>query len=137
MAESGEDEESDAGGGAVVLVDEDVEVFVGGEGDEGVEVEVGELVLESEGVFEREEGGEMGAEGGERGEGAAVDGEDAGFAAGVEEGVGAGTGEYVAAVAAHETELGGGFCRVHRVGSVNAQEKLSFYFLLFFFFQKY
>lgn len=108
MAKSREDEESDAGRGVVVLVEEDVEVFVGGEGDERIKVEVGELVLESEGVFEREEGGEMGAEGGERGEGAALDGEDTGFATGVEEGVGAGTGEYVAAVAAHETELGGG-----------------------------
>lgn len=110
MAESGEDEESDAGRGPVVLVDQDVEVFVGGQGDEGVQVEVRELVLESEGVLEREECGEVGVEGGERGEGAAGDGENAGVAAGVEEGVGAGTGEYVAAVAAHETELGGGWC---------------------------
>ena len=54
----GEEEEADArgfdgggggGGGAVILVDHVLEVLVGGDGDEGIEVLVGELVLEREG----------------------------------------------------------------------------------------
>lgn len=66
----GEEEEADpggAGGGAgggggggdaVVLVDEVVEVLVGGDGDERVEVLVGELVLEREGLAGEEGAGE-------------------------------------------------------------------------------
>ena len=54
----GKEEEADSGGfdgggggggGAVVLVDHVLEVLVGGDGDEGIEVLVGELVLEREG----------------------------------------------------------------------------------------
>lgn len=36
-----------------MLVDEDVEVLVGGEGDKGIKVEVEELVLEVEGEGDR------------------------------------------------------------------------------------
>lgn len=71
--DEGEEEESDAGGGeAVVLVDEDVEVVVGGEGDEGIEVEVGKLVLDGEGGGEGEGGREVGNQRGEGGDGGAV-----------------------------------------------------------------
>lgn len=88
----------------IVLVDHVIEVLIGGEGDEGVEVVVGELVLEGEGWAAVEEGaGETGVEVGEGG--TAVEVDDAGVAADVAEGAVVGTGDDVAAVAAHEPEL--------------------------------
>ncbi|KAF7819970.1 agamous-like MADS-box protein AGL82 [Senna tora] len=99
---TGEEEDSDAGrrgsrGEAVVLVDEDLEIVIGGEGNERVEVEMRELVLESEGEVEGECEGEMREEGVESGDGAAVDGDDARVAAGVAERVGARARDDVAA----------------------------------------
>ena len=80
------------------------EVVVVGDGDEGVEVLTGELVLEGEvlrgGVAD---GGELGEEGGELD--GAVDGEDLGVAADVGELVVVGAGLDLAAVAAHELGL--------------------------------
>lgn len=54
------------------------------------------------GAVSKESAGELGREGGEgRSGGAAVDGDDTGLAGGVVEGLVVGTGDYVAAVAAH------------------------------------
>lgn len=73
VGNEGEEEEPDAGrGGAVVLVEEDVEIVVGGEGDEGVQLQVGKLVLDREGGAERESAREVGNQGGEGGDGAAL-----------------------------------------------------------------
>lgn len=54
------------GGDAVVLVDEVVEVLVGGDGDEGVEILVGELVLEREGLPGEQRAGEPPVDVGQR-----------------------------------------------------------------------
>ncbi|RYR18707.1 hypothetical protein Ahy_B03g063319 [Arachis hypogaea] len=86
-----------------------IEVVVGGDGDEGVEVLSGELVLESE-VLRRgavAEGSELREEGGELD--VAVDGEDLGVAANVGELVVVAARLDLAAVAAHE--LGLEICR--------------------------
>ena len=93
------------GGEAVKLVEHDEEVVVGEEGDEGVEVMVGELVFEREWGRDRDTGAEVGDEGREGGGGERVEGDDSVVAAGVAEGLGAGAGDYVAAIAAHYTEL--------------------------------
>ena len=107
-----EEEQPDAVGSmgeAAMLVEEYEEVVGGGEGDEGVEVEVrGEVVLEVERGRDGEGGGEVGGEGGECGERVAGEGDDAGVAACVEQGVGAWAGEDLAAVAAHQSELAAG-----------------------------
>lgn len=112
-----EEEEAEArgfvgggGGGdeAVVLIDHVVEILLGGDGDEGVEVLVGELVFEGEGAVVEEGGGEAGGEGGEVG--VPVDDDDAGGAADIAEGLVMGAGDYVSTVAAHHAQLsrGGG-----------------------------
>lgn len=106
----GEKEEAEARrvrrrGEVVVLVEHVVEVLVGSDGDEGVEVVAWELVLEDEGGMEEEGGGEVGGEGGQGG-GGAVDGDNAGVPTGVGEGLVVGAGDNVAAVAAHQAELG-------------------------------
>jgi len=81
-----------------------VEVFVVGDGDEGVEVLAGELVLEEGGIGGGVgEGGEFGEEGGELD--VAVYGEDLGVAGDVGEVVVVGAGLDSAAVAAHELDL--------------------------------
>ena len=92
--------------GSVVFVEHVIEVVVGGDGDEGVEVFGGELVLEGEGLVVEEGGGEAGGEEGEGGA-VAVDDHDAGVAADVAEGLVVGAGDDAAAVAAHEAEAGG------------------------------
>lgn len=96
------------GGDTVVLLEHVVEVVVGGNGDEGVEVLVGELVLQGEAAAVEEGAGEAGGEGGEGGAAVAIDDDHAGVAAYVAEGLVVGPGDDVAAVAAHETELGVG-----------------------------
>lgn len=109
----GEEEEADprgprgsAAGGrrgdAVVLVDEVVEVLVGGDGDEGVEVLVGELVLEREGAAAEEGAGEAGVDIGEGG--VAVHGHDPGLPAEVAEGLVGRARDDPAAEAAHQAE---------------------------------
>jgi hypothetical protein len=65
---------------------------------------VGKLVLEGEGSAVEESVGEARAEVGEGG--VAVDDDDAGLAADIAEGFVVGPGNDVAAVAAHEAELG-------------------------------
>ena len=67
---------------------------------------VRELVLESEMIRKLEGLGELGGEGGEAGVGAAVHGHDAGVPTGVAKRLGVAPGDYVAIVAAHQTELG-------------------------------
>lgn len=66
----GEEEDAEAGGleggigdRAIMLVDHVLKVLIGGDGDEGVEVLVGELILEDEGVAMEEGFGEVGREG--------------------------------------------------------------------------
>ncbi|KAK3425697.1 hypothetical protein EUGRSUZ_F02169 [Eucalyptus grandis] len=87
----------------IVLQHHVLEVLVVGDGDEGVEVLAGELVLEAGlGGGGAAEGGELGHEGGELD--AAVDGEDLGLAADVGELVVVGAGLDLAAVAAHEAD---------------------------------
>lgn len=85
-----------------------MEVVVVGDGDQGVEIFPGELVLEEGevggGVVG--EGGELGDEGGELD--VAVDGEDLGVAGDVGEVVVVGAGLDAAAEAAHELDLGRG-----------------------------
>ena len=79
-----------------------IEVVVVGDGDEGVEVFAGKLVLEGEVVvvWGVAEGGEFGEHGGELD--GAVDGENFGLAGDVGELVVVGAREDLAAVAAHE-----------------------------------
>ncbi|PON93723.1 LOW QUALITY PROTEIN: hypothetical protein TorRG33x02_104260 [Trema orientale] len=92
------------GGGAVeavVLVHHVLEVVVVGDGDQGVEVLPGELVLERHVALA--EGGELGDHGGELD--GPVDGEDLGLASDVAELVVVGTGEDLTAIAAHELGL--------------------------------
>ena len=109
----GEEEEPDprgargsaAGGGggdAVVLVDEVVEVLVGGDGDERVEVLVGELVLEREGLAPEQRPREARVDVGERG--VAVDGHDPGLPAQVAEGLVRRARDDPAPEAAHQAE---------------------------------
>jgi hypothetical protein len=113
-----EEEDAEAGrpgdvGGEVVdaveLVDEVVHVVVGGDGDEGVEVVLGQLVLEGRpggpGGEERGRGlGERGDEGGEGGRGAR-EGHDAGLPADVAQLAVPRARQDAAAEAAHETHL--------------------------------
>uniref|UniRef100_A0A8R7TFI8 Uncharacterized protein n=1 Tax=Triticum urartu TaxID=4572 RepID=A0A8R7TFI8_TRIUA len=110
----GEEEEAqagrlDGGGGeavdAVELLHEVVDVVVGGDGDERVEVVVRELVPERRGGLagDEERGGELGERGEEDGVGGgARDGDDAGLAADVAELVVARARQDAAAEAAHE-----------------------------------
>lgn len=90
----------------IVLVDHVLEILVRGDGDQGVKVLTGELILESEGSAMEEGAGEAGAEVGKGG--VAVDDDDSGVAADVAEGLVVGTGDDVTAIAAHEAELGAG-----------------------------
>lgn len=90
----------------IVLVDHIVEILVGGDGDERVEVLAGELVLEREGTAGEEGFREARREVGEGG--VAVDDDDAGLAADVAEGLVVGAGDDVAAVAAHQAEPSAG-----------------------------
>lgn len=90
--------------GAVVLVDHVLEVLVGGDGDEGVEVLARELVLEREGPVVQQRLGEVGGEGGEGGR-VAVDDDHAGVAAHVAERLVVRARHDVPAVAAHQPEL--------------------------------
>lgn len=87
------------------LLDHVLEVFVGGYGDESVEVLVGKLVLKDEGAVVEQRLGEVGAEGGDRGQLAVPHYDDAGVAADVAEGLVVRAGDDVAAVAAHEPQL--------------------------------
>lgn len=64
-----------------------------------------ELILEGEGRCNGEDGEEMGDEGGEGVDCGWVDGDYAGFAAQIAEGLGARPWGYPAAVAAHQPEL--------------------------------
>lgn len=83
---------------AVVLLHHVVDVLVGCDGYQGIELFVGELVLDGDVGC----GGELGELGEEGGEGAAaVDGDYAGVAADVAELVVVGAGEDAAAEAAH------------------------------------
>lgn len=84
-----------------------LEIFIGGDGNERIEVLVGELVLEREGAVAVKSPREMVGEGGDGGScGATVNGDDAGFSTGVAERFGLWTGDYVATVAAHKADFG-------------------------------
>ena len=107
-----QDEEPNARGsgrGEVeVPAEHELKIVIGGEGDKRVEGGVRELILEGKGRFNGENCEEMRNEGGEGVDGGWVDGDYAGFAAQIGEGLGAGAWGYMAAVAAHQTELRGG-----------------------------
>ena len=70
---------------------------------------VGELVLEGEWGWDGEGCRKVRGEGGEGCGGEGVEGDDAGLASGVEEGVGAWKWDYVATIAAHYAELRAGW----------------------------
>lgn len=90
-------------GEAVVLFHHVLDVLISGDGDEGIEVFVGELVLEGDvvggGIGEL---GELGLEGGEGGR--PIDGDHAGVSAHVAELVVVGAGEDTASEAAHDPD---------------------------------
>lgn len=90
---------------AVVLVDHVVEVFIGGDRDEGIKVFVWELVLEGEGTVVEEGFGEARGEVVERG--VAVDNDHPCVSADVAERLIVWAWNDVTAIAAHEAELGG------------------------------
>lgn len=89
-----------------MLLDHIVEIFVGGDGDEGVKVVVRELIFQEEVVGPIEESSrDVGEERGERKGGVPWDADNAGFAAGVEQGFVVWPGEYVPVVAYHKPEF--------------------------------
>lgn len=110
----GEQEEADSRGSggirvgeeeAIVLFDHVVEIFISGDRNKGIKVLVGELVLEGEGAVAEKGSREASREIGEGG--VAIDDDDARLAAKVAERFVGGAGNNMAAIAAHEAELGG------------------------------
>nr|GMD68134.1 hypothetical protein DVH24_016637 [Ipomoea batatas] len=78
-------------------------VLVRGDGDQGIQVLAGELILEQESAAVEKRLGEAKREVGEGG--VAIHDHDAGVAADVAERLVVGAGDYVAAVAAHQPQL--------------------------------
>lgn len=92
-----------------MLFEHVLEIFICGDGNEGIEVFVRELVLERKRAVTVKRAGEMVGECGYGGGGGAtVNGDDAGLSAGVAERFCLWSGDYVAAVAAHKADFGCG-----------------------------
>lgn len=92
-----------------MLLNHVLQIFISRDGDQRVDIFAGNLVLETKGAVVKEGPREVGHEGGEiRERGAAINGDDASLAGGVEERFLVGAGDDLAAVAAHEAELGVG-----------------------------